>query len=154
MYKEVNLDEITRQITPKTKMMILNSPNNPCGSIIEESELKELANLAVKNELSENSLEEYYSKLKAHGGKVTYNGAVLKQIRELKSITLDELAKITCIRSTYLEAIEDEIFNNFTSEIYLKGYLICYVEAMNLPAEQIIEDYILLYKNYLEAKKD
>ncbi len=48
---KVNLDEITRQITPKTKMMILNSPNNPCGSIIEESELKELANLAVKNDL-------------------------------------------------------------------------------------------------------
>ena len=104
--------------------------------------------------MSKDSLEEYYSKLRAHGGKVTFNGAVLKQIRELKLITLDELAKITCIRSTYLEAIEDEIFNNFTSEIYLKGYLICYVEAMNLPAEQIIEDYILLYKNYLEAKKD
>lgn len=48
---KVNLDEIARQITPKTKMMILNSPNNPCGSIIEESELKELANFAVKHDV-------------------------------------------------------------------------------------------------------
>ena len=109
-------------------------------------------NLAVKNELSGDSLDGYYSKLKAHGGKVTFNGAVLKQIRELKSITLDELAKITCIRSTYLEAIEDENFQRFTSQIYLKGYLICYVEAMNLPTEKIIDDYIYLYKNYLDAK--
>ena len=108
--------------------------------------------MSVKNELTPDSLEEYYSKLRAHGGKVTFNGAVLKQIRELKSITLDELAKITCIRSTYLEAIEDEIFHKFPSEIYLKGYLICYVEAMNLSVEQIYEDYICLYKNYLEAK--
>ena len=110
-------------------------------------------NLAVKNELTEETLEEYYSKLRAHGGQVFFNGAVLKQIRELKSITLDELAKITCIRSTYLEAIEAENFKKFTSEIYLKGYLICYVEAMKLPAEQIIAEYINLYKIQLEAEK-
>jgi len=110
-------------------------------------------NLAVKNELTEETLEEYYSKLRAHGGQVFFNGAVLKQIRELKSITLDELAKITCIRITYLKAIEDEDFKKFTSEIYLKGYLICYVEAMNLPLEQIIEEYIHLYNNHREAEK-
>jgi len=110
-------------------------------------------NLAVKNELTEEMLEEYYSKLRAHGGQVSFNGAVLKQIRELKSITLDELAKITCIRITYLKAIEDEDFKKFTSEIYLKGYLICYVEAMNLPLEQIIEEYIHLYNNHREAEK-
>ena len=102
---------------------------------------------------SEESLEKYYSTLRAHGGKVSFNGAVLQQIRKIKSITLDELAKITCIRSSYLKAIEDENFNIFTSEIYLKGYLLCYVEAMNLPVEQILEEYIFLYKNSFESKK-
>jgi len=111
-------------------------------------------NLAEKNVQSEESLETYYSTLKAHGGKVSFNGAVLQQIRKIKSITLDELAKITCIRSSYLKAIEDENFNIFTSEIYLKGYLLCYIEAMNLPVEQILEEYISLYKNSLETKKD
>ncbi|SUZ55100.1 uncharacterized protein METZ01_LOCUS7954 [marine metagenome] len=110
-------------------------------------------NLAEKNVQSEESLEKYYSTLRAHGGKVSFNGAVLQQIRKIKSITLDELAKITCIRSSYLKAIEDENFNIFTSEIYLKGYLLCYVEAMNLPVEQILEEYISLYKNSLESKK-
>ena len=110
-------------------------------------------NLAEKNVQSEESLEKYYSTLKAHGGKVSFNGAVLQQIRKIKSITLDELAKITCIRSSYLKAIEDENFNIFTSEIYLKGYLLCYVEAMNLPVEQILEEYISLYKNSLASKK-
>ena len=110
-------------------------------------------NLAEKNVQSEESLEKYYSTLRAHGGKVSFNGAVLQQIRKIKSITLDELAKITCIRSSYLKAIEDENFNIFTSEIYLKGYLLCYVEAMNLPVEQILEDYISLYKNSFETKK-
>lgn len=110
-------------------------------------------NLAEKNVQSEDSLEKYYSTLRAHGGKVSFNGAVLQQIRKIKSISLDELAKITCIRSSYLKAIEDENFNTFTSEIYLKGYLLCYVEAMNLPAKQILEEYISLYKNSLDPKK-
>ena len=110
-------------------------------------------NLAEKNVQSEEILEKYYSTLRAHGGKVSFNGAVLQQIRKIKSITLDELAKITCIRSSYLKAIEDENFNIFTSEIYLKGYLLCYVEAMNLPVEQILEEYISLYKNSFETKK-
>ncbi len=110
-------------------------------------------NLAEKNVQSEESLEKYYSTLRAHGGKVSFNGAVLQQIRKIKSITLDELAKITCIRSSYLKAIEDENFNIFTSEIYLKGYLLCYIEAMNLPVEQILEEYISLYKNSFETKK-
>ena len=110
-------------------------------------------NLAEKNVQSEENLEKYYSTLRAHGGKVSFNGAVLQQIRKIKSITLDELAKITCIRSSYLKAIEDENFNIFTSEIYLKGYLLCYVEAMNLPVEQILEEYISLYKNSLDTKK-
>ena len=104
-------------------------------------------NLAEKNVYSEESLEKYYSTLRAHGGKVSFNGAVLQQIRKLKSITLDELAKITCIRSSYLKAFEDENFNMFTSEIYLKGYLLCYIEALQLPKEQVLTDYVLLYKN-------
>lgn len=129
-----------------------SAPKEVVGQTMEERQ--DFYNkLAVKNELTEDSLEEYYSKLKALGGKVSFNGAVLKQIRELKSISLDELAKITCIRSTYLEAIENENFKKFTSEIYLKGYLICYVEALKLDPEQIIEEYINLYKNYLMNEK-
>ena len=103
--------------------------------------------LAVKNELAAENLEDFYSTFRTHGGKLSYNGTVLQQIRKIKSVTLEELAQITCIRVTYLQAIEDENFSKFTSEIYLKGYLLCYVEALQLPKEQVLTDYILLYKN-------
>ena len=108
--------------------------------------------LAVKNELAETDLEEFYATFRTHGSKLFYNGTVLQQIRKLKSVTLEELAKITCIRITYLKAIEDENFPKFPSEIYLKGYLLCYVEALKLPTEKVLTDYILLYKNSLEPK--
>ena len=47
----VDVDEVEGQITPKTKMMIINSPNNPCGSVIEKRELEALANLAKEHDI-------------------------------------------------------------------------------------------------------
>ena len=119
-------------------------------NIVEETHAERLGNyqkLSAKNELAEESLEEFYSTFKTHGSKLSYNGTILQQIRKIKSITLEELAQITCIRKTYLRAIEDENFSKFTSEIYLKGYLLCYIEALQLPKEQVLTDYVLLYKN-------
>ena len=113
----------------------------------QEERRDQYLNLAIKNELSEEKLEEFYSTFKTHGSKLSYNGTVLQQIRKIKSVTLEELAQITCIRITYLKAIEDENFSIFSSEIYLKGYLLCYVEALQLPKEQVLKDYIVLYKN-------
>ena len=47
----VDVDEVAGQITPRTKLMILNSPNNPCGSIIEKGELEGLAELARDHDI-------------------------------------------------------------------------------------------------------
>ena len=103
--------------------------------------------LSAKNEHTKDSIQKFYDTLKTGGSEITYNGAVLQQIRKMKSISIDELAQITCIRGAYLKAIEEEDFSNFTSEIYLKGYLLCYAESMNLPTEKVLDDYIRVYKN-------
>ena len=42
----IDTDEVASQITPKTKLMIVNSPNNPCGSVIPKHDLQALAELA------------------------------------------------------------------------------------------------------------
>ncbi len=103
--------------------------------------------LSAKNEHSADSIEEYYQTIKTGGSKITYNGAVLEQIRKMKSISISELAQITCIRGAYLKAIEEEDFSKFSSEIYLKGYLLCYAESMHLPTEKVLDDYIRVYKS-------
>jgi aspartate/methionine/tyrosine aminotransferase len=48
---KVDLDEISNQISSKTKLMIINSPNNPCGSVISKDDLTALAHLAQKNDI-------------------------------------------------------------------------------------------------------
>ncbi len=47
----VDVDEVTDQITPATKLMIINSPNNPCGSVMSREELRSLAELAVERDV-------------------------------------------------------------------------------------------------------
>ncbi len=47
----VDVDAIADSITERTKMMIVNSPNNPCGSIIPKSDLQALADLAREHDI-------------------------------------------------------------------------------------------------------
>ncbi len=47
----IDVDEISNQITDKTRLMIINSPNNPCGSVISEQDMSTLAELAIANDI-------------------------------------------------------------------------------------------------------
>jgi len=42
-------DQIAEKLTNRTKAIIINSPNNPSGAMMHESELKRIADLAVEN---------------------------------------------------------------------------------------------------------
>jgi aspartate aminotransferase len=46
-----NVEEIARKITPRTTMLIFNSPNNPTGTVFSDAVLEKLAGLATKHDL-------------------------------------------------------------------------------------------------------
>ena len=48
----IDVDEVASQITSKTKLMVVNSPNNPCGSVIPKDDLKTLADLAKEHDIT------------------------------------------------------------------------------------------------------
>ena len=58
----LNPEDVRNKITDKTKMLILNSPHNPCGSSLLKSEVEELAELAKENNMWVMS-DEIYSKI-------------------------------------------------------------------------------------------
>tara|TARA_E500000331_G_scaffold44961_2_gene37701 strand:+ start:8814 stop:9980 length:1167 start_codon:yes stop_codon:yes gene_type:complete len=45
------IDDLEKLITNKTKLMILNYPNNPCGSVMEKEDLRRISELAIKNDI-------------------------------------------------------------------------------------------------------
>ncbi len=46
-----DIAEIASKITPRSKALIFNSPNNPTGTVFSEETLKQIAALAVKHDL-------------------------------------------------------------------------------------------------------
>ncbi|MHA1785252.1 MAG: pyridoxal phosphate-dependent aminotransferase [Candidatus Helarchaeota archaeon] len=59
---KINPNELNELITPKTKIIVLNFPNNPTGSIMDESTLKKIVEIATDNDLIILS-DEVYEKL-------------------------------------------------------------------------------------------
>ncbi len=47
----IDLEELRSKITPKTTLLILNSPHNPTGGVVPAEQLEEIAALAVKHDL-------------------------------------------------------------------------------------------------------
>jgi aspartate/methionine/tyrosine aminotransferase len=48
----IDVEKVAAAITPRTKMILLNSPANPTGVVAGESELKALAELAAKHNIA------------------------------------------------------------------------------------------------------
>ena len=96
----IDISEVRNQITPKTKLMIINSPNNPCGSILGDSELEELANIAKENNILVLS-DEIYSRFLFEGD---HNSITTFPDMLSRTIVLDGLSKtyaMTACRKGY-----------------------------------------------------
>jgi len=63
----VDVEATKEAITPRTKMMIINSPNNPTGAVYTKDELKAMADLAVDHDFIIIS-DEIYEKM-VYGGR-------------------------------------------------------------------------------------
>ena len=58
----IDINKLSSLITPKTKMLILNSPHNPTGGILLDKELEEISGLCIKHDLLVLS-DEVYNKI-------------------------------------------------------------------------------------------
>jgi aspartate/methionine/tyrosine aminotransferase len=66
----IDLEELASLITPKSKLLILNSPANPTGGVLTRDEIAEIARLAVENDLIVLA-DEIYSELIYEGEHVS-----------------------------------------------------------------------------------
>jgi len=47
----IDFDQLERAISPKTKMIVINTPHNPVGKVFSKEELQRIGDLCVKNEI-------------------------------------------------------------------------------------------------------
>lgn len=65
---QMDLEEVKAKITSKTRAIVIITPNNPTGGVLSEDVLKELADIAISNDLMVIS-DEVYERLVYDGAK-------------------------------------------------------------------------------------
>lgn len=82
-------DDILEQVTDKTKLIVINSPQNPTGAVTKRNELEEIAEVAAEKDIFILS-DEIYSKMLYD--ETHYSCSVKDQAKE-RTILLDGMAK-------------------------------------------------------------
>ncbi len=54
-----DIDELKSKVTPRTKLIVLNSPHNPTGGVLEEEDVRAIAEIAQKHDITVLSDEVY-----------------------------------------------------------------------------------------------
>ncbi len=65
-------------------------------------------------------------------------GDRLRQAREAKGLTLEEVEEITKIRCRYLQALEEEDYGQFPGEVFIRGFLRNYAQALDLDPDEVL----------------
>ncbi len=78
-------------ITPRTKLLVLNSPSNPTGSVYTKSELEALAEVVLKRDITVVS-DEIYEKL-IFDGKNFFSIAQISKELQLKTFIVNGVSK-------------------------------------------------------------
>ncbi len=85
----MNPDDIKERITNNTKLIIMNTPNNPTGSVMTKNEVLEIAEIAEENDIYLLS-DEVYSRVIYD--KIHYSPSILDKCKE-RCIILNSLSK-------------------------------------------------------------
>jgi cytoskeleton protein RodZ len=75
------------------------------------------------------------------GGSAVAFGERLQREREMRGITLEEIAKATKIGTRSLRALEEEDFTKLPGGIFNKGFVRAYARYVGIDEEQAITDY-------------
>ncbi|OAQ20461.1 helix-turn-helix domain-containing protein [Thermosulfurimonas dismutans] len=68
-------------------------------------------------------------------------GQYLREAREMRGLSLEEVAQETKINKVFLEALENEDWDSLPAEIYVRGYLRSYAEAVGLDPKEVLLRY-------------
>ena len=70
-------------------------------------------------------------------------GAQLKQERERKGVTLEDISLTTKIGTRMLRALEEEHFDQLPGGIFNKGFIRAYARCLGMDEEQAVADYLV-----------
>jgi len=108
---KLKAENVIKNISKKSKLIILNTPNNPTGAVLEKDNLEVLSEIIIKNDLMVIADEAYETMI--YDGKTHYCMASIPGMKE-RTITINSFSKsyaMTGWRIGYAMATKDIISN-------------------------------------------
>ncbi len=141
----INWEEVKQKVNAKTKMIIINTPHNPSGTVLNENDLKELQNIVAGKNIIVLS-DEVYEHM-AFDNKPHQSVARYEQLRAQSFIisSFGKTVHTTGWKIGYVAAPK-ELMNEFRK---VHQFL---VFAVNHPFQLALADFLADSKNYLDLK--
>lgn len=149
-----DIDEVERAITPKTRVLYLNSPNNPTGGILTRADIERLAAIARERNLWVIS-DEAYEDLLFTGEHVSIASLPGMYERTIPVYTMSKSYAITGVRVGYY-AIRDTALRARALKIvlYTTSNVCSIAQYGAVGALEGPQDCITAFRDELKARRD
>ncbi|MGB5750325.1 MAG: pyridoxal phosphate-dependent aminotransferase [Desulfobacterales bacterium] len=151
---QLDCDAIKRALSPRTRAILINSPNNPTGAVYPAKELEQIAQIALERNLYIISDEAYgsfvYDGIKAH------SPFEYKKIRD-RLIVIRSFSKaysMTGFRIGYMAAASEIINAVARLQSHLTGNVCTFAQYGALGALEMDEGIFAEWRDELEKKRD
>src|SRR5688572_5816049 len=149
-----DIDEVERAITPKTKVLYLNTPNNPSGGVLTKADIERLAQIARDRNLWVVS-DEAYEDVVYRGEHVSITSLPGMYDRTIPVYTMSKSYAITGVRVGYF-AIKDKALRDRALKIvlYTTSNVSSIAQYGAVGALEGAQDFIADFKKELQLRRD
>jgi len=151
---QLNAEAIERAITPRTKAILINSPNNPSGAVYPLSDLAKIARLAAEHNLFIVA-DEAYERFVYDG----CNHASLHEIGAVRNRTVvtrsfSKSYGMTGFRVGYIAAAAPMIAALSRIQSHLSGNVCTFAQYGALAASSINDNWLIARQAEMQRKRD
>jgi aspartate/methionine/tyrosine aminotransferase len=148
-----DLDELERALTPKTRAIYINSPNNPSGGLLTRADLERIADIARERNLLIFS-DEAYEDIVFEGQHVSIASLPGMYERTIPVYTMSKTYAITGVRLGYV-AIKDPILRARAMKIvlYTASNVSSIAQYGAIGALEGSQDPIVQFRDELKARR-
>ena len=149
-----DLDELEAKITPKTRVLYINSPNNPTGGVLTRADLERLAAIARERNLWVIS-DEAYEDVVFDGEHVSIASLPGMYERTIPLYTFSKSYAMTGLRLGYV-AIKDAVIRDRAKKLlfYTASNIASVVQFGGIGALEGPQDCIEAFRTELLARRD
>jgi aspartate/methionine/tyrosine aminotransferase len=150
-----DLDELASKITPKTRAIYVNSPNNPTGGVLTRDDVQGIAALALKHDLWVFADEAYEDVVFDDAGQVSIASLPGMYERTLSLYTFSKTYAMTGLRLGYVAAKDAKLRERMKKALfYTASNVSSVVQFGGVGALEGSQHVVAEFRDELKARRD